>query len=80
MNKRVLLSHKKKGILLFAINLNGPRGHYAKWNKSDREIQIVNRNGIIYIHREQSGCCQRGEGEMTREMRERKRYKLSVMK
>ena len=30
MNKRVLLSHKKKGILLFAINLNGPRGHYAK--------------------------------------------------
>ena len=62
INKRILLSHKKKGILLFATNLDEPRGHYAKWNKSDREIQILNENRVIYsLNR---------EGKMTRELDE----------
>ena len=31
----------KKGHLVICGNMNGPRGYYAKWNKSDREIQIL---------------------------------------
>ena len=31
-----------KEILAICDNINGPRGHYAKWNKSDRESQILN--------------------------------------
>ena len=54
-------------------NMNGPRGYYAKWNKSDREIQVLyiwnlksktneqiqqNRNRLT----ERTGGCQKGEG------------------
>ena len=28
---------KKNEILLFVTNMDRPWGHYAKWNKSDRE-------------------------------------------
>ena len=34
------LSHKKEWNLAICDNMDGPRGYYAKWNKSDRETQI----------------------------------------
>ena len=36
----ILLSHKKEWNLAVCDQLDGPRGYYAKWNKSDRERQI----------------------------------------
>ena len=33
----ILLSHKKEWNLAIFDNIDGPRGYYAKWNKSDRE-------------------------------------------
>ena len=36
-----LLSHKKERNLAICDNMNGPRGYYAKWNKSDWERQIL---------------------------------------
>ena len=32
----------KKWNLAICDNISGPRGYYAKWNKSDRERQIPN--------------------------------------
>ena len=32
-----LLNHKKEWDLAICNNMDGPRGYYAKWNKSDRE-------------------------------------------
>ena len=37
----ILFSHKKEGNLAICDNVDGPRGHYAKWNKSDTERQIL---------------------------------------
>ena len=34
------ISHKKEWNLASCDNMNGPRGYYAKWNKSGRESQI----------------------------------------
>ena len=34
-----LLKHKKEWDLAICNSIDGPRGHYAKWNKSDRERQ-----------------------------------------
>ena len=31
---------KKEGNLAIYNNMDGPRGYYAKWNKSDKERQI----------------------------------------
>ena len=31
----------KKRILAICDNIDGPWGHYAKWNKSDRERRIL---------------------------------------
>ena len=36
----ILFSHKNNEILSICDNMDGPWGHYAKWNKSDREKQI----------------------------------------
>ena len=36
----ILLGHKKEWNLAVCDQLDGPRGYYAKWNKSDRERQI----------------------------------------
>ena len=36
----ILSSHKKSEILAFC-NMDRPQGHYAMWNKSDRERQIL---------------------------------------
>ena len=32
---------KKNEILPFVDNMDGPRGYYTKWNKSDRERKIL---------------------------------------
>ena len=37
----ILLSHKKEWNFDICSNINGLGGHYAKWNKSDRERQIL---------------------------------------
>ena len=36
----ILLSHIKPWNLAICDSVDGPRGYYAKWNKSDRERQI----------------------------------------
>ena len=36
----ILFSNKKERNLAICENMDGPRGYYAKWNKSDRERQI----------------------------------------
>ena len=37
----ILLSHKKEWNLAICNNMDGQGGYYAKWNKSDREKQIL---------------------------------------
>ena len=37
----ILLSHKKEWTFAICNNMDGLGGHYAKWNKSDRERQIL---------------------------------------
>ena len=37
----ILLSHKKEWNVAICSNMDGHGGHYAKWNKSDRERQIL---------------------------------------
>ena len=37
----ILLSHKREQNNAICGNMNGLGGHYAKWNKSDRETQIL---------------------------------------
>ena len=37
----ILLNHKKEWNFAICSNMDGPGGHYAKWNKSDREKQIL---------------------------------------
>ena len=38
---RILLGHKKEQKLTICNSMDGPRGYYAKWNKSDTEQQIL---------------------------------------
>ena len=35
---RIVFSHEKKGTSAICNNVDESGGHYAKWNKSDREI------------------------------------------
>ena len=37
----ILLSHEKERNAAICNNMDGSWGHYAKWNKSDRERQIL---------------------------------------
>ena len=37
----MLLNHKKEWNLAICDNMDGSWAHYAKWNKSDREIQTL---------------------------------------
>ena len=37
----ILLGHKKEWNFAICSNMNGLGGQYAKWNKSDRERQIL---------------------------------------
>ena len=37
----ILFSHKEEGNLGICDNANGPWGHHAKWDMSDRERQIL---------------------------------------
>ena len=43
----ILLSHKKWGNSTICNNIDGTWRHYAKWNKSDKERQIV--YDLIYM-------------------------------
>ena len=36
----VLLSHKEEWGIAICDNMDEPKGHYAKWNKSDRKRHI----------------------------------------
>ena len=38
---RILLGHRKEWNLAICDTMGGPWGHCAKWNKSDRERQIL---------------------------------------
>ena len=38
---RILLSHKKEWHFAICNNMDGGGGYYGKWNKPDREKQIV---------------------------------------
>ena len=40
MHNRILLSHKKEWNLTICDRMDGPSGHYAKWNKSDKYHMI----------------------------------------
>ena len=42
-----ILCHKKEQNLAICNNMDGLVGHYAKWNKSNRERQIL--QGITYV-------------------------------
>ena len=73
----ILLSHKKEWDVVTHSHMDGLGGYYAKWNKSDRERQIL--YDIIYVwniknklvnitekkqthrYREQTSGYQRGE-------------------
>ena len=72
-------------------NMNGPRGYYAKWNKSDREIQVLyiqnlksktkkqiqqNRNRLTELVVARG---ERGQG-MGKQMKGIKRHILPVIK
>ena len=37
----IVLSHKKEWNLAICNNMDGPRDYHDKWNKSDRERQIL---------------------------------------
>ena len=72
----ILHSHKKEWNLAIYNNMDGLGGYYAKWNKSDRERQILNLkkyNRLVNIatqqkkkqtsrYREQISGYQWGEG------------------
>ena len=38
---RMLLNNKRKWNFSICSNMDGHGGHYAKWNKSDRERQVL---------------------------------------
>ena len=37
---RISFSHEKEGNPIICDNMDEPGGHYAKWNKLDRQIQM----------------------------------------
>ena len=37
----IVFSHEKEGNPSICDNTDGSRGHYAEWNKSDRERQVL---------------------------------------
>ena len=47
MYNGILLSHEKEWNFATCNNMDGLGGYYAKWNKSDRERQIL--YDIIYM-------------------------------
>ena len=40
----MLLNHKKEWNLAICDNMDGSWAHYAKWNKSDREVEILHES------------------------------------
>ena len=45
--KGILFSHEKEGNPAICDSMDGPWGHYAKWNKPDRERQML--PGFTYM-------------------------------
>ena len=43
----ILLSHEIERNNAICSNMNGPRGYYAKWNKSDKERKVL--YGFTYM-------------------------------
>ena len=43
----ILFCHEKERNLTICDNMGGPWGHHAKWNKPDRERQIL--HGVPYM-------------------------------
>ena len=78
-HNRILLSHKKEWNFAICSNMDGLGGHYAKWNKSDRERhaawyhlhveskkynKLVNKTKKKQTHRYwEPTSCYRGERE-----------------
>ena len=60
-NNRILFSHEKEGNPAICNNLGGPWGHYAKWDKSDRERQILHDFTYMWNLKELNSKRQRGE-------------------
>lgn len=65
--KRLGRKHVVQKLLMNCNNMIGPWGHFAKWDKSDKEIQIPNDLNSVWnlkiktkqtkkSHREQTGC------------------------
>ena len=71
----ILLSHKKETNWVICSEVDGPRGYYSKWNKSDSKKQIPyvftymwnlkskkqmnQHNKHSHRYREQTGSCHR---------------------
>ena len=82
----ILFSNEKEGNPAICDNLNGSWGRYAKWNKSDRERQILhgitytwNLKKVKFIATESGKVVTKGWGWGIRE-RLVKGYKLSAIK
>ena len=79
----ILLSHKKEWKLAICHSMEGPWGYFAKWNKADREKQIlydfsymwnlknkwtnITKLKQSYRHREQASGCQSRGGGQRRD-------------
>ena len=66
----IVPSHKKEWNLAICYNMDGPWGHYAEWNKSDKERKIL-YDLTLYVqskkaewYRKQIGDCQRPGGQV----------------
>ena len=73
----------KKGQLEIWNNTDGPWGHYAKWNKSEKDkhhLSVESKNRAL-DNREQTGDCQRQGGRgWEKWVKVVKKYKLLVIR
>ena len=64
---RILFSPKEEGITEICNNMNGPRGHFAKWNKPDtlyevsKIVKFIKSKTRMVVNR---GWFRRGNGEL----------------
>ena len=74
---------KKEGQLEIWNNTDGPWGHYAKWNKSEKDkhhLSVESKNRAL-DNREQTGDCQRQGGRgWEKWVKVVKKYKLLVIR
>ena len=55
--KGIILSHKKEWNLSTCNSMDGLGGHYAKWNKSDRERQILYDITYMWNLKNKTNAC-----------------------